>query len=763
MLTGKSLTIKDNNIVDGTEIVQYDYQGLDSQKWIINDSKKNGWIVSPLYNPQLSITVNGNIINGSKIKLSQNESNDYQMFYLFNISKDEQTKPNGLYKMAVGKDPNKTIEVPGGNGSNNVLMGISNFGELMHQKFYFEYQKEGYYKITAMHTRKSITIKNGIIEDGSDIVQYDYKGLDSQKWIIRDSKKNGWIITPLTNPQLAISINGDITNGSKLKLAKCQVNDKQMYYLFNITQEAKTKDNGTYNIAVGADSSKSIEVPAGNTANNVNIGIWTYGNGRFQKFDFEYVNGYYKITALHTGKSLTVKNNDIKAGTEIVQDEYKDELGQMWILRDSKINGWIISPLARPDLAITVENSIQNGSKIILDNLQYNNRQMFYCFKIRISVNIDSNKYPGFADKIDQLATLHPNWDFEILYTTIDFNTAVQGEYEYAGKRGNLVYTPSYKGDWIAPSPYVSGSWASASYKGISYFMDSRNFLNDVDIFQFLDLSNYSSGGATLNSIQYQVNGTFLQSYANDVKNVCERVNINPYYALARLFQEQGINGSATIYMNGGDGRLYFNPFNIGAEVGRDVETALARAKREGWDTMAKGMEGGLRIIKSYYIDKMQHTLYLNKFDVNPASGGGFYNHQYMQNLSAAYSEARILRDAYAETNVLNNKIKFIIPVYENMPATISEKPKGVTINPEFDTNETNCNDRVMVKTNDNSGTNVRSGPGTGYSIIRALPDQTKGTRVLTGKYYNNGYWWDKVYFDDGTVGFVATNFLRKI
>ena len=117
----------------------------------------------------------------------------------------------------------------------------------------------------------------------------------------------------------------------------------------------------------------------------------------------------------------------------------------------------------------------------------------------------------------------------------------------------------------------------------------------------------------------------------------CKRTNINPYYILARLFQEQGSSGSGTIDMDGGDGKRYFNPFNIGARVGNDVQTALERAKREGWDSMEKGLEGGINIIKERYINKQQNTLYLNKFDVNPVSGGALYENQYMQNISAAY------------------------------------------------------------------------------------------------------------------------------
>ena len=429
----------------------------------------------------------------------------------------------------------------------------------------------------------------------------------------------------------------------------------------------------------------------------------------------------------------------------------------MWMIVDTKINGWVISPVARQDLAITVQNKIENGSKIILEAKQKSsNRQMLYLFKTNISVNINTAKYPGVAEALDKVAAAHPNWQFEILYTNLDFYTAVKGEYQYANKQGNLVYTPTYGGNWIASNPYVSGVWASASYNGIAYFMDTRNFLNDVDIFQFVDLGNYASSGATLNSIQYQVNGTFLEKNAENIRKACQNKNINPYYVIARLFQEQGKNGSATINMDGGNGKKYYNPFNIGAVVGNDVATALEYAKKEGWDTMQKGLEGGIKMLKSNYIDKKQNTLYLNKFDVNPESGGGLYNHQYMQNLSAAYSEARTFRSAYVSTGTLNNKIKFVIPVFENMPKSPASKPTGSS------GSQTVSGEKVVVKTNDGSGVKLRKGPGTTYDTIAYLSDGTVGTRTVKGKATANGFIWDEVVLTNGLKGYVATNYLQK-
>ena len=377
MHTGKSLTAKDNNVKEGTEIVQADYAGNDSQKWLLRDTHKNGWIISPYNTPDLAFTVQNQIQNGSKIILSKTKNNDNQMLYVFNINKEEAYQKNGIYRISVGETPSKAFEVAGSNKENNAKVDIWNYGNVPAQKFYFEYQ-DGYYKITAMHTGKSLTVKGKNIKDETEIVQDNYTGDHSQRWILRDTHKNGWIISPLSNPNLAITIQGYIQNGSKIVLANVKDNDNQMLYLYNITNNERTHKDDTYKLAIGKDSNKTIEVAGSSKDNNAKIDIWNYGNAEAQKYKFEYINGYYKITAKHTGKSLTAKNNVLQEGTEIVQADYTGNNSQKWLLRDTHKNGWIISPISNPDLAITVQGSIQNGSKIILSKTQDNDNQMLY-------------------------------------------------------------------------------------------------------------------------------------------------------------------------------------------------------------------------------------------------------------------------------------------------------------------------------------------------------------------------------------------------
>ena len=757
--TGKSLTVKDGNLQEGAEIVQSTYEGLDSQKWIIRDSKVNGLVISLLSNPTLSITVEGNIENGSKMILSNTQDNNNQMFYFFTETEAERTVGDGKYELLIGASQQKSIEIAGSATEDNAKVGIWDYGHVSAQQFNIEYVN-GYYKITAAHTGKSLTVKDGNLYEGAEIVQSTYEGLDSQKWIIRDSGINGLTISLMANPNLALTINGDINNGDNIVLGNLQNSTKQMFYFITVVEGRQTVSNDLYKLLVGADSNKSIEVAGSSNDNNAKVDIWDFGNSKAQKFNIEYVDGYYKITAAHSNKSLTVQNNIIQNGMQIVQDDYRDDLSQKWIIRDSGINGLVISPMTRPDLAITIENRIENGSRLILESLQNNNRQMFYFYTTNIGINIDSSKYPGIAEAVDKLTSQHPNWQFEVLYTGLDFYTAVQGEYEHytvdkSGKRqyANLVDTNVYKGAWIAPNPVVTGNWAQASYNGIAYFMDPRNFLNDTDAFQFVDLSDYYNSGATLESIQYQVNGTFLNNFAEDVRISCEHKNVNPYYIIARLFQEQGKNGSATIYMDGGDGKQYFNPFNIGAVNGNDVATALAKAKEQGWDSMQKGIEGGISFIRQNYLDANQNTLYLNKFDVNPNSPGGFYTHQYMQNLSAAYSEARTFRSAYVETGTLDNTIKFIIPVYENMPTQPAGRPSeqgGVLV--------TDQGPKSVQVINIDTSLIVRNGPGTQYPEIERLQN---GTTMLSVERYDNG--WQKVITPSGTIGYCSGDYLQFI
>ena len=836
--SGKLLDVVGSGSESGTPVDQWeDNGGNDNQKWIIKDVG-NGYynIISKLNG--LYLTVGGSGANCDLMYVENPTGGDNQKFQITEsgVPQGEKIVEEGLYKIVLANAPTQSLTVDGGKREDGANVHIWEYTNAAQQQFELVYNEDGYYEIIPTNSGKRLDVVG--YGNESNVDQWsDNGGSDNQRWVIRKSKAGNYNIISKRDSLYLDAYQSKTENGTNIQVYEQSGGNGQEFKLEKIEDRSeKTVTDGTYQIAPQANTNLVMEVSASSMDNDGRVQIWEDFNAKGQKVKLEYIDGYYRISFAHSGKCLTVKNRNISSGEQVVQYEWNEGNNQKWVIRDNGDGSIGILPLTNQNLTLDIFGDIANGTGIELYNNEKNVKQRFCLLKTGIGVNIDSNKYPGIAEAVDKLLEQHPEWQFEVLYTGIDFYTAVQGEYEYDNKKANLVDTNVYKGDWIAPNPYVSGNWSSASYNGIAYFMDPRNFLNDVDAFQFVDLADYYNSGATLDSIQYQVNGTFLNNFAEDVRISCEHQNVNPYYIIARLFQEQGRNGSITIYMDGGDGKLYFNPFNIGAQVGNDFATALAKAKEQGWDSMQKGIEGGISFIRQNYLDANQNTLYLNKFAVNPNSPGGFYTHQYMQNLSAAYSEARTFRGAYVDTGTLDNTIKFIIPVYENMPTSPAARPTGQNggntgyptitdqgpknvqvydiqtslivrtgpgtqyaelegerlqngtvllsveryengwqkvITPsgkvgycsgdyvQFINDVTNCNERVAISTT--GSVNIRIGPGTDFASLGTFRDGTTGTRILKGVYTANGYTWDLVILDDGTKGFVASNYLRII
>lgn len=124
----------------------------------------------------------------------------------------------------------------------------------------------------------------------------------------------------------------------------------------------------------------------------------------------------------------------------------------------------------------------------------------------------------SYKEGLRQIHAQYPNWTFTAVKTGLDWNTVIQNE----GVLGrNLVHTnsiSSYKsladgaynwdsGTWTG---FDGSTWVAASTEIISYYMDPRNFLDEVNIFQFLDQS-YNASLHTKEGLQSMLKGTFME------------------------------------------------------------------------------------------------------------------------------------------------------------------------------------------------------------------------------------------------------------
>lgn len=104
------------------------------------------------------------------------------------------------------------------------------------------------------------------------------------------------------------------------------------------------------------------------------------------------------------------------------------------------------------------------------------------------------------------------------------------------------------------------------------------------------------------------------------------------------------------------------------------------------WSNPYKSIYYGAKYIHDSFSD-YQFTGYLQKFNVNPASGNLYYN-EYMANVRAAAFESSHTYSAYKSCNILSTKKVFSIPVFRNMPnEQVDEAERFKTSSPKVSCN----------------------------------------------------------------------------
>ena len=380
------------------------------------------------------------------------------------------------------------------------------------------------------------------------------------------------------------------------------------------------------------------------------------------------------------------------------------------------------------------------------------------------------SNYPGYNALIQNLQSKHPNWNFTILETGLDWNDVIKNETVASHGRNLIYYTNN--GNWVCSTCgnklYDTGKWKCASETTVAYYMDPRNWLNDSNIFQFENLGYNGEiqnidgvnkilstvGWTKGNIITYTKTdgsaGTINKSYAQVIMEAARDAGISPYHLAARIKQEQGANSYASSTGCGTYGGYigYYNFLNIQA-TGNVTANALTYAKTQGWNDPEKSIRGGANFIASSYIARGQSTLYLQKFDVDN-SDGSLYYHQYMQNISASLSEGNMVRSSYEGMGLLDSNINFVIPVYNNMPQEISPSPDGISI----------VTQNVKVK---GDGVSVRNGKSTSCSEIAKVNSGDILLRIEVSGSKENEYYWDKIVLPNGQKGYIARDFIEVI
>lgn len=401
----------------------------------------------------------------------------------------------------------------------------------------------------------------------------------------------------------------------------------------------------------------------------------------------------------------------------------------------------------------------------------------------------------SYKPYLRELHEKYPNWIFEAFDTGLDWDTVMDNEYGVKNLVSNSASSENLKskepGHYNpATNKYIEkdGGFVVANRLALEYYMDPRNFLNEEGIFQFEKLT--FSDAVTMADVENVLKGTFMaegkityytaegkkktssKTYAQVIYEAGQEYNVNPCYLASKIRNEVGADGSASVSGTHSTYPGIYNFYNIGATDGtgaitRGLEWASSgETYKRPWTTPAKSIKGGAAYIVEKYIARGQFTGYLQKFNVNKATGSLYY-HQYMTNLTGACSQGYTSYTAYAKTGNLYGTYVFSIPVYNNMPSEDMKIQKA-----------SNADSLVQYGVISAASSRVRTGPSTGnaqlldkngntITLSKDTPVRIMSKTFTDSKYYINQLQyphWVQIKFDYNSksyTGYVPEDFVK--
>lgn len=302
------------------------------------------------------------------------------------------------------------------------------------------------------------------------------------------------------------------------------------------------------------------------------------------------------------------------------------------------------------------------------------------------------DKYPGYREYLEKLKEKHPNWTFEPYEVNFDFNECVNAEYN---AHAVAIEDGAWTAPWYAPEwVLVDGSsWILPSKEAVACMMDTRNFINEDQIFQFESMAFSENQSvdvikAMLKEVPWANAEKFTyttttgekvtmdKSFAELIYDAAKNNGVSATYLASKIILEQGSNNTASNTARG-DLEGYLGLYNYGNVnsygFGEQIwKSGLESARENGWTTPEISVNALAEFLRENYMNRGQDIVYLTKYNFD-ANGKPY--HQYMTNFSGAYSEAQKNADKYRSENLMNEPYNFVIPVYENMPEKLCQMP----------------------------------------------------------------------------------------
>ena len=211
----------------------------------------------------------------------------------------------------------------------------------------------------------------------------------------------------------------------------------------------------------------------------------------------------------------------------------------------------------------------------------------------------------------------------------------------------------------IDPSKVSSSSSAYYQFAVLDQGYSGKTTASQID--------NFIAKNCVYQESSYGVTST-LRGMGSTIIAAAKKYNVNEVYLLSHAIIESawGCSHLSTGRVDGYSG--YYNFFGIGAYDVDPYNGGAALAKKHGWNTPAKAIEGAAQWISQNYLNNKynQNTLYKMRWNYTQAANEGAVWHQYATAPTWATGIAGVMSNfySYAGISQYDTGLKFLIPQY---------------------------------------------------------------------------------------------------
>lgn len=304
---------------NGTNVWLYESNGSKAQRWSIVKNSKGLWsILSQLGNFYLDAWAGGTS-NGTNLQIYQGNGTGAQSFYFLQYNPaapagDAHPVEDGVYVIGSDKaNGNKVLDINGASMDNGGNAQLYDKNGTSAQRFYFEYDGNGYYTITNLGSGKVLDLNAAGIMPGTNVQQYASNNTAAQKWAIRKDQGFFYLVNKATGLALDAQWAGT-SNGTNVWGYLFDKSSAQRWRLTKDGDFIKTGSDGTgiYQIIAFNNTGRVFDIKNGSSSDGGQLQLWDSNDSLAQRFEIHAIgNNEYRIRTAASGGWLTIQNGKI--------------------------------------------------------------------------------------------------------------------------------------------------------------------------------------------------------------------------------------------------------------------------------------------------------------------------------------------------------------------------------------------------------------------------------------------------------------------